>query len=658
MLVAIAVGSAVVNVALPAVTQADVFSGGGGSCSDICTSYMSAWNLYSIGSSWPMGGSGGQFTRNPDGTRTQWGNVASTCGSKGYDSVWVYEVYGGTAGDPKHKPKPTSPTVKSGKGTNYLPGHYNDSGSHTPQIYSNSNGENVIKSGTDPGTVQSYYDALPAAQRSGFTWGYNVASFCYQNAPKDYTLIPTIIANQSTAEGGSPINVTPSVANAGHKASSNTTWQISTFEIASGSAIPVAANNATDPCTYYDPAHKTPTAPPGLGCAVEAGNTGVGGFAVGASSVYTGASGSPFGLKSLTVGDYLAGTKVCYALSVKARAVNTSGVTDTNWAQSAPFCITIGKLPFVQILGNDLIGQGNVTTSTTVKGGKTFGSWIEYGIFALKNIVGAGSGSAYSGQGLANATICNESLLSFTNAADSTGCKINGMIGNYTNAASMPNIAASFPVVTSGANLTPTLGSNDLSDPTKSGLFTASGNLTLNAATIGAGRWVVLNAPSTNVTITGNITYADGPYTSITQIPQLIIIAGNITIADSVTQVDAWLIASNGTIATCAFTSKDSGYASFPAFPPFPSISSVVSPPTKKLDLTINTCNQQLTVNGPVMAQSLDLLRTAGSNPGAASGDPAEVFNLRPDAYLWTMTHTVAGGRLQTTYTTELPPRL
>jgi len=51
------------------------------------------------------------------------------------------------------------------------------------------------------------------------------------------------------------------------------------------------------------------------------------------------------------------------------------------------------------------------------------------------------------------------------------------------------------------------------------------------------------------------------------------------------------------------------------------------------------------------------LQRTFGSGSGAATGNPAEVFNLRPDAYLWGVFQAAGSGRLQTVYETELPPR-
>ncbi|HEU4715637.1 MAG TPA: hypothetical protein VFS14_02290, partial [Candidatus Saccharimonadales bacterium] len=109
----------------------------------------------------------------------------------------------------------------------------------------------------------------------------------------------------------------------------------------------------------------------------------------------------------------------------------------------------------------------------------------------------------------------------------------------------------------------------------------------------------------------------------------VVIIANNINIHGNVRQIDAWLVAS-GTINTCNdFTGN----------------------------LTSNKCNQPLAVNGPVVTNRLVLNRTAGSGTGAQSGDPAERFNLRPDAFLWAQLQASGNDKAQTVYSTELPPR-
>jgi hypothetical protein len=153
-------------------------------------------------------------------------------------------------------------------------------------------------------------------------------------------------------------------------------------------------------------------------------------------------------------------------------------------------------------------------------------------------------------------------------------------------------------------------------------------NLTITGGDIPAGRSVVIIATGT-VTIAGNITYTNASLSSIRDIPQVVIIANNINIADGVKQIDAWLVAS-GTINTC-----------------YNFVGS----------LTSNKCSTALAVNGPVITNKLILNRTAGGDSGAQSGDPAERFNLRPDAFLWAQLQASGNDKAQTVYSTELPPR-
>src|SRR5690606_8287154 len=118
------------------------------------------------------------------------------------------------------------------------------------------------------------------------------------------------------------------------------------------------------------------------------------------------------------------------------------------------------------------------------------------------------------------------------------------------------------------------------------------------------GRSVTIVASGT-VTISGNITYTEDTLGSINDIPQVVIVANNINIQDNVSRVDAWLVAEN-TINTCANVTGN---------------------------LTSEKCNTALEVNGPVVTDHLLLNRTAGSGSGDESDDPAERFNLRPDAF-------------------------
>ena len=156
----------------------------------------------------------------------------------------------------------------------------------------------------------------------------------------------------------------------------------------------------------------------------------------------------------------------------------------------------------------------------------------------------------------------------------------------------------------------------------------AAGDITLSGSTLAAGKTVILKVNGT-VTITGNQLYEDIQYMNSSQLPQLIIIANNINIQDNVTNIDAWLVASDK-INTCA---------------------NIVG------NLSASLCANQLIVNGPVSTNSLMLRRTAGSGTGNNSGNPAEIFNLRADTFLWAENFAKNNPKAQSVYLTELPPR-
>jgi len=449
--------------------------------------------------------------------------------------------------------------------------------------------------------------------------------------PKDYNLTPSVSPDRITGEAGEVVSVVPKVENKGSASSQNTYSAISTMTFDSGSSVPstvaegdnggVALYNTNKPCEYY----KSQGA---KNCQKEV-VAGISNFSVGSNVMSS---------QSLPIGDYAAGTKFCYSLSVYS--YNEATGVNQRWRHSVPICVVIAKKPKVQVLGGDLKvgrdlnGSGSVTsgtdTSTSVKtidgAQRTFGSWIEYGIFATGTIKGTASGAAFAGKdGMANANICGYSILSFANVfGNGTSCvNDSSTIGNYTNAKSIPDIEASFPGVGTAI-------SGNVNPGALGGGIYSAGDITLVASNLPKSKTIIIKATGT-VTIVGDQKYDNGPYTNILGLPQLVIIANKIVINGSVSNVDAWLVAkgSEGTIETCEAVAK-----------------------------TVNECSNPLIVNGPVMAKKLDLRRTAGSGAGEESGKPAETFNLRADAYLWSAARATVNGRIQTVYTTELPPRL
>jgi hypothetical protein len=435
-------------------------------------------------------------------------------------------------------------------------------------------------------------------------------------APR-YNLTPTVTVNPSSAiEPGQNVTASPTVSATGGVIATNIAWQLSRFVVPAGRAVPGATANGTAPTTYY-----------GNGATNEANGTR--NFATGATRLADSSKAS----ESLA-----AGSRICYALSVRpytnANALNY-------WSHSAPSCVVVAKKPKVQVLGADLIvgratayntaRTSNIVTSTTSVDGLTYGSWSEYGIIPSGTVFGMASGAMYVDGSPAN-NLCDLSVLTISNNTG-TNC-VATQVGRYVTGATAPNVASRF--TSTRAISGPAADTVNL--PT--GVYTANnGNLQLSSSQpIPKGKWIVINDPNSSVTITSNITYANTNLNSIKDIPQVVIIAQNIIIADSVTNVDAWLI-TNGT--------GNAGYINTCSLIPAGSPAS----------LTSNKCNQRLTINGPVQANKLYMYRTAGSGPGAASGDPAEVFNLRSDAYLWATSYSSGGGRLPTVSTKELPPR-
>lgn len=444
---------------------------------------------------------------------------------------------------------------------------------------------------------------------------------------QNYTLTPHVDSISPTQiEAGSKMTVTSSVDNIGQIASHPTQWEVTQINVNPG--MPAPHENQTN---------ASPTAPCQSGGGAAAGDyfrdgnstcknvaKGVGSFDLGSP-----AQNLKPTVNGLDVGDLPVGTRVCFALSVQPHSN-----TDNQWMHSAPRCTVVGKKPKTQIWGNDLAVRGQIETSTTVKsiggGTQVFGSWVEYGAFSIGTNNHLASASGLNGQ--TNNSQTAWSALTFANV-DTNGTPA---FGNYATAASFRPLStaaayfASLPnqqaIGAGSVDLTATPGLSFATGGTP--VIHTAGNLTITGGAIPAGRSVIILATGT-VTIDGPITYTNNPLNKLSDIPQVVIIAANINIRDSVPQVDAWLL-SSGTLNTCY------NFAG---------------------NLTASKCNTPLTINGPVVTGRLLLNRTAGGDTGAQSGDPAERFNLRPDAFLWASLQATGNDKAQTVYMTELAPR-
>jgi hypothetical protein len=314
---------------------------------------------------------------------------------------------------------------------------------------------------------------------------------------------------------------------------------------------------------------------------------------------------------SEVVGPYPPGSYVCYITSV----YNPTwlGGDDTQWANSTMQCSVGGVKPKLRVSGYDLKTSSGIDTSLSGQNGNTFGSWGEYGVFSNGTNTNMASGSGLLGGGPSSQLFW--SPLTFANT---------GFYGQY-GGVTLPSF--------------------------NPGTGTAIGNV-LGATTYGEGDKRVLQYNGT-LYITGNLTYDnDGNdnngYNSIKDIPEIKIVADNIIVSPSVTQIDPWLVVRSsagtyGKLSTCG-TSPGDPAAGVTGFQPF-NASGL---------LNTGMCQNELKLNGPVTADELYAYRTKD-----AAGDVwAENFDLRASNFLSSYAGVnTARPVARTELITELPPR-
>ena len=292
--------------------------------------------------------------------------------------------------------------------------------------------------------------------------------------------------------------------------------------------------------------------------------------------------------------------------------------------RSGNYCVTVGKQPKLQIWGGDLRAGDDVDTSISTIRSKSYGSWDEYAAFinGYNQNNNFASAAATEG-GLARGGQVKR--LTFANTNDN-GAPTTGWGGGYSN--TPPGGQAALTSFADGLGLPNRTGFNStITNMGQSGVYTTPANTTRNfGGNVGPGKTIVVKAGGGGVIrINQNITY-QGSNLQLSRLPQVIIIADTIRIDSDVTRVDAWLVANR--VITCSGESP-----------------------------SLSRCEKKLQVNGPTAAQNADFKRTAGSDDTARAGDPAEVLNLRADAYLWAYGQASKDAIPTTIKVTNLPPR-
>ena len=377
---------------------------------------------------------------------------------------------------------------------------------------------------------------------------------------------------------------------------------------------------------------------------------------------------------------------------------------------SAASCVTLAKKPNFQVLGGGFYTNGTIKTAISEKavgGGlgaypsaetRSYGSWDEFGVLAAGKVLGFGSGAAMGYEegynfnlprgGIMNAYytfigptgpnsvvsgISNISHMTIANDKNGPGNSGISRIGS----AVLARLKARFrdTIIRNSSNTITSLTSNETSAKNYLGLsqlyhqgdtslsamnstanfyqFDRGGNLIARSNTTGE---KLMNTLAMYVdgtlTIDRNINIAHETYNAVDDFPQVLIFAKKINITSNVTNIDAWIILDEDYGDNQIDTCSDNHYPN------------------------ALSCNETLTITGPVFARKLILNRTAGSHTGGgrtgahplqtgptgtyyAEGSihPAEVFTLRADAYFWAYRQSLSGGQAYMVYSREIAPR-
>jgi hypothetical protein len=428
-----------------------------------------------------------------------------------------------------------------------------------------------------------------------------------------YSLTPSVSLDKTMIEPDETVTVTNTVRNGSNVRTEETDWRLTKIEYRPGTDLDNndtrGRDNGSEPCDTFPQGGRS------VPCRTEQRSS---------REIFNARSTKTYAPEF----EYVApvgtpvGTKICFTVSVSRPTRDPS----PSWRHSTLRCVIVGKKPKIQVWGGDIRVGGAIDTSTSTFSSlrSTYGSWGEYGALSNESNSGFASGAGLN-DGNTNRGQGRWSDLTFANS--NTACAF----GCYGFSSYAPSLTGQFTSTPSSPLPTGTPNLADLA----SGTYRAT-NRTIAGGSISPGKTIIIVATG-RITIAGDITYNDGPYTSLSDIPQVVIKAAEINIAGSVSNVDAWLLATtddgDGTINTCS----DVG-------------------PTVRL--TVDMCNRPLKINGPIVTDRLYLRRTAGSAGGPTTiDDPAEIFNLRADAYLWGNNYGGGNGKVQTVHTKELPPR-
>lgn len=459
--------------------------------------------------------------------------------------------------------------------------------------------------------------------------------------PASYGATPILPQDSANiTEPGSKVSVTPRITVVDNK-TRDLAWDLVTFVLSPGKDPKGSEKNDSNACSYHSYGYASEPC--------ESLANGSGAYSVGVSQELDQVSSK----KTIETGNYEVGSKICFSLAINKYDQDAG---EDNWYHSVPVCYLVAKRPTAQVWGGDVrVGSdydefvsktSNIIAPSRTIGGKIYGSWGEYALMApSSSFIYSASGGSLSGAGVDSAAISNllgYNPLTFTNTATQTGKP--GYMGWGSLQGNIPSVASYYFSRVAGGNSSNNVNISTLPDSTYSMHRPSSGSLNISGDN--NGKSLVLYVDG-NAYIKDNIILSDN--LTGNKISQTVIIANNIIIDRKVTRVDAWLVArpregldKTGIVATCI--DDDSAKKKY----------TEVNRYYEGLDS--KTCNQQLQINGPIIAKELWMRRTSGSETSNLHV-PAEIMNFRPDAYLWALQESRNSGAISTNMTYELPPR-
>ena len=326
---------------------------------------------------------------------------------------------------------------------------------------------------------------------------------------------------------------------------------------------------------------------------------------------------------------------------------------ESNTAYSAWRCLPVeGKSYYLQVWGGNVYSDsglnGNIVEKSFGSIALRFGSFGELGVISGGTVGGFASGAALGYAGVSNNGL---TIPSYTMDGSESGTEFGGGrdIGKlvYQDVGKGAGVEDNMGQIvdllenTSSKATEPCSGVDDFSN----GAFNVNGascgqikdepvyvwngsRVSLGGdvdVVIPKGKTYVIRANGGRVTINRNIRYES--YSSLSDIPRLIIYAKNIDIAPGIERIDGLLVAT-GSVNTCV---RENGS---------------------------EACDKQLMINGAVIANRLMRQRNYGAGEGVQSIVPAEIINFDPSLYDLTRGSTTSNtNNMKMVNTIELAPR-